>query len=446
MEYLHALAFLESQTNYEKKVAHNYTCTLKLSRIEKILALLGNPHESYPSVHIAGTNGKGSTARFLASLLSYQGLRVGLYTSPHLADIRERICINGTLISKRDFASSIHAIQDVCNKHPFFKDNETRLTYFELLTVSAFLYFKKQNIDICVCEVGLGGRLDATNVLPSAIQIITPIGFDHCSLLGNTLEKIAAEKGGIIKNGSLVISARHDKSVRDVLAKKAQEKGSSFSIYGESFSATNIKKRARGWQFDVCGYQKVKILFLPSYQIENAALALCAFKELSLRGIISIKVRPPQKGCYAVEWPGRFEVMNVSPMIIVDGAHNVHGTKALVSTIKELYPRKKIFIIYGTAGDKEYELSLKELRALSSSIVLTTFQNERAELPEKLSECASKIFDTISMFPDIKNALRSMIGKASRRDLIVITGSLYLVAEARTFLKRGAICHARDAK
>jgi dihydrofolate synthase/folylpolyglutamate synthase len=425
MKFETACAFLAHHANYEKKTRYEYTASFSLERVKKLLAALGDPQCSYASILIAGTNGKGSTAAVCARLAQEHGVRTGLYTSPHLVDLRERIQIDGEYISKQAFASRMARI-----KHALTRTRLTRrITYFEILTVLAFLYFADRKIDLCVAEVGLGGRLDATNVLPAGISVLTPIDYDHQILLGRTLAKIAREKAGIIHPQSIVISAVQPQEAAAVIVKYACRQQATLYTHKKDFRLSNMTTSGGRIRFDFGHVKNIALRLAGPFQADNAAVALQAFYMYAARHGIR-----PQAGCVRnafkrVIWPGRFEILRRRPRIILDGAHNPHAIRGLVRSIKKLYPRDKKVIIYATARDKDFRQNLKLLRSLTRTIVLTSYDSPRCLDLASLKRHAGRFFKDIHAFSDIQQALACAGSIAGKEGTIVITGSLYLVGE-----------------
>lgn len=366
---------------------------LGLERITHLLKTLGNPQTKFKSIHIAGTNGKGSTAAMIASILKEAGYRVGLYTSPHLFDYTERIKINGKDISMVDFHTGLKLVQKKASKL------KNKPTVFEALTAVAFWYFAKKKVDFAIVEVGLGGRLDATNVLTPLVSIITNIDYEHTKILGKTLAKIAGEKAAIIKAGVPVVTAEEKPEPLKVI-KSVCEKNHNLLI------SVN-RKQELGNRKQEIGNSNL----LGKHQIINAA---CADVAVRLAGI-KVSRSAIKKGFQKAKWPGRFQIISKKPYMIVDGAHNPAGIKALNVTIQELFS-KKFTIIFGCQKDKDYRKMLKELKPIASRIIVTKSSHKQA----------AKLKGYVS--------IEEAFAKWDKKSPLLITGSLFLVADALKIL------------
>lgn len=376
------------------------TAKLGLGRIRVILAALGNPQDSFRSVHVAGTNGKGSTCAMIEAGLRSAGIRTGLYTSPHLIEPTERIVVDGMPVTKHQFEQAFDAVHEVAGEgdHP---------TYFETVTAMGFWLFREMGVEIAVVETGLGGRLDATNILMPVLAVITPIDFDHEAYLGGTIEAIAAEKAGILKPGVSSIFARQRPEAQRLLdqAGVPQRRTADFEI-------RDLHIDARGSSFS-----GLRCPLAGEHQIENAIAAAMALESLG--------VSP--KGIENAVWPGRLEQISPNPDIILDGAHNPAGARALARYLERFYAGRKIWLIYGAMRDKAVDEIAGILFPLASELVLTAPDNTRALRPEALLEIAGRG----SIAPDLLTALKQVRDKVSENDVVIITGSLFLVGEAR---------------
>jgi len=421
MTYPQAIKYLESFINYEKIPAYPYKQSLKLERIKGFLESIGNPHLGLKCIHIAGTKGKGSTCAFLTYILREAGFKVGLYTSPHLADFRERIRILGCqavkfpgqrikdfegMIPKKDLARLIGKLKPAIDK--FNAESEYGpLTFFEGYTAIAFAYFKERNADFAVLETGLGGRLDATNVVNPLVCAITPISYEHMDKLGNTLGKIAAEKAGIIKTrGLTVITAPQKKEVLTVIRERCRITGAKLNKTGKF----DFKTRLIG------AHQKI-----------NAAVAVGAIEALRNYGI-SINAAAIKRGLTNTLWPGRCEVISKTPLIVLDGAQNVASAQALKKAIKDNFEYKKLILILGISSDKDIAGICRELLPLADTTILTQANSPRAADVDVIEKIArGKIIKTRK----VKEAKRIALKLAGKKDLILVTGSLFVVGEFR---------------
>jgi len=444
-----------------------------LRNITRLVSILGNPHKSFPSVHVAGTNGKGSTSAFIASLLKISGLKVGLFTSPHLVSFTERIRVNSEEITEHEVMSLTEEIRS--------KVVDFSPTFFEVVTALAFLYFQRKRIDIAVIEVGMGGRLDATNILMPEVSVITCIDYDHREYLGDTLSEIAYEKAGIIKDSIPVVVSSQAPGVLEVIEAKAKEKNSEVYLYGRDFSAVLKREDPSGICFDYFGGDSFDIhdLYLPligEHQMQNATVAIKAVELLSKKITPNSELRTPnfiREGLKDVKWPGRLEMIQDNPPILIDGAHNpaaaVMLSRALVKNFLGIY--KKIILILGIMGDKDIEGIMKPLLPIASEIILTSPGYERAAPPAKLAGIAASLgFPEVRVASCVKDAIEMAIKIAECRmqnsecemrsteyeiipkyeicnpkSLIVITGSFYTIGEAEEVLgQKGVLTRLRE--
>lgn len=432
MTYQEAIEYLDSFVNYEKKDDYSYSeGTFDLKRIGFLLKKLGNPHKDLKAIHIAGSKGKGSVACFCASILKEAGFKTGLYTSPHLETFRERIRINGEFISKEDMVELI----GIMRPHTEKIDS---LSFFEVYTALALLYFKRKKIDLAVVEVGLGGRLDATNVINPLVCVITPISFEHTQKLGNTLASVAKEKSGIIKRENLVISSPQKKEALDVIKKTAKDKSASIYVVGENISYQHIESTDTNQTFHVTGifgeYAPLKINLLGEHQVINAATAIGAIEALGFHRII-IPKEAIRKGLGQACWPGRIEVVKREPSIVLDGAQNVASVQALVKTIKKDFSYKRLILVLGISRDKDIAGMAKILRTIADRVILTRANLSRAAEPHSLAS----FFDqdkNVEITPSVKEAITRAKEYAEKDDLILICGSLFVVGEARRELNQ----------
>lgn len=422
-----AISFLESLGKFRIK--------LSLGRIEKLLAFFGNPHNFFKSIHVAGTNGKGSVCAFISNVLQEAGYKVGLYTSPHLLDIRERIKINGELISEEDFAFFVGSIHDKFKEFP----DEDKPTYFEVLTCVAFQYFKRMAVDIGVIEVGLGGRYDATNVINPEISIITSISYDHTEYLGRRIEKIAYEKGGIIKEGVPVCfggkSPTAWKVIKEIARKKRAE---AFWLYDNKFSLKRIySKGRRGFYIrSLKGDYEIFPLAHGFFQGENIAVSILASEILTERGY-KIEKETLIKGIEKSFIEGRMEVIDGNTNIIIDGAHNPDAIKKLLISLKEI-GIDSFVLLYASMKDKDIEKISRILFPKAKKIILTKVEELRGEEPENIFRRAYfKFKKDIIMEKDFAKAYEMAKSLCSDSDYLLVTGSLYLAGAVKKLIKNG---------
>lgn len=387
---------------------------LGLERVCKILKELGNPQNHLRTIHIAGTNGKGSVAAMLASTLTRAGYRTGLYTSPHLVDFRERIRIDGRKIPEEDVVRFANLV----------KSKGIGLTYFEFTTALAFQYFKKQEVDFLVLEVGLGGRLDATNTVKPLLSIITNISLEHTNYLGETVEEIAAEKAGIIKENVPVLTSCKGAAL-EIIKEKAAD------THSEILKPEKLNKTASDLQSQTFTYKdtEISLPLLGDFQLDNAAIALKAAEYLKGKGS-KISENSIKSGLESVRWPGRLEIHSEKPLIILDGAHNPAGISALTAFLKTLSYRKLI-LVFSVMDDKDYRKMLDIITPLTDKTILTKANIDRALQPEKIAEYLEESGKDVLIEKDVKKALDTALKTAAENDMILVTGSIYLVGNVK---------------
>ena len=406
MNYSESVRFLYSLGNEIQ------TAKFGLDRITRLLKALGNPHGAGRFVHVAGTNGKGSTCAMIEASLRAAGVRTGLYTSPHLIEPVERIQIEGNPINESQFADAFTEVHETSVRMLAAGDLDLHPTYFETVTAMAFLLFARERAGIVVLEVGMGGRLDATNVVTPALCAITPIDFDHETFLGDSVAKIAAEKAGILKPGVPAIFAEQSPEAESVL--RAHAKGS--YTLTRDWTISSLSVDARGSRFRMRGLDIV--CPLPGeHQVENARTAAIALHELGFS----------PAGIAATRWPGRLERVSERPEIILDGAHNAAGTRALVQYIQRFYTGRRIWLVYGVMRDKALGEMAAMLFPLAHRIIVTVPDNSRAMPPENIPAPGATLTRSVAEALDL-------VREADPGDVIFITGSLFVVGEARALL------------
>jgi dihydrofolate synthase / folylpolyglutamate synthase len=406
MTYSESVRFLYSLGNEIQ------TAKFGLDRISRLLEALGGPHRSGRFIHVAGTNGKGSTCAMIEAGLRAAGVRTGLYTSPHLIEPTERIQIDGHLISEDQFAEAFTQVHELAERMLSTGELDLHPTYFESVTAMAFLLFARQQVDTIVLEVGMGGRLDATNVVDPALSVITPIDFDHQFFLGDTLAKIAAEKAGILKPGVPAIFAEQPSEAETIL--RAHAKGP-YTLARE-WVISDLSIDERGSKFRMRGLDIVCPL-AGQHQVENARTAAIALHQLS--------VSPA--GIAQTRWPGRLERVSREPEIVLDGAHNPAGARALADHIRRFYSGRRIWMIYGVMRDKAVSEMASLLFPLADRVIVTMPDNSRAMPPEEIPAPGATITRTVGQAV-------ALLDKAAPSDAIFITGSLFVVGEARALL------------
>ena len=418
-------------TSYPESVRFLYslgneirTVKLGLERIRELLAALGNPHRSFRSVHVAGTNGKGSVAAMIASSLQAAGYRTGLYTSPHLAEPTERIRVDGKRISEDHFARVFDAVHHAALRMQRLGELEFHPTYFETVTAMGFLAFRELGVEVAVVETGLGGRLDATNVLEPEVAVITRIDYDHEAWLGNSIEAIAREKAGILKAGRPAVFGPQRPEALGVLEERAAELGIQ-PVEAASWTVHELELRPDGSRLVLRrGDAEIPIVcpLAGAHQIENVLSAVAALREL---GIEAGDIR---RGIARTRWPGRLERVREEPEVILDGAHNPGAMRELAAHIRRFYTGRKVWVLYGSMRDKSLDEIAGILAPVADHIVVTQIDSDRALRPEVLQ----KLFDhgAVEMAPDIEEGLE-MVLEAAPEDVVFVTGSLLLVGEVR---------------
>jgi dihydrofolate synthase/folylpolyglutamate synthase len=406
-----------------------------LENITILAKSLGHPERKYPSVHIAGTNGKGSTAAFLESILRHAGYRTGLYTSPHLERINERIRVNGEEIPDRAFADVFTRIHSVIEGQLATGTLRAHPTFFECVTAIAFAYFTERQVQVAIFETGLGGRLDATNIIVPEATIITRIDFDHENFLGHSLEEIAGEKAGIIKAGVPVIIAGQRDEARQVLLAKARELnapvvGANSAFIVESSQVMNGNVRAEVQEIATHKCFEIAPHLAGRFQLQNSLNAVAAARVLQSRGF-RISDTDIEKGIAAAVWPGRIEKVHSSPDIYLDGAHNPSAARELAAFCQENLTGRKIILIFGALRDKAVDEIAGILFPLASEVIFTQPRTSRAISAAQLAEIAGHHAAMLKIIPDAEEALEDALARSAPSDVICITGSLYLVGDLR---------------
>jgi dihydrofolate synthase/folylpolyglutamate synthase len=402
---------------------------LRLDRMHRALALFNHPENQFPSLHIAGTNGKGSTAALLHNILQQAGYRTALYTSPHLESFTERIRIGHEEIAQAEVVSLADEI--------WHRTAETNvpLTFFEFITVMAFIYFARSRIDVAVVEVGLGGRLDATNVVTPLVSVITTIAKDHEAYLGPDELSIAREKGGIVKPAIPVVCGKMSDPVAQVLREIARLRESPAYFLGMSFSFLLKNEHL----FDYIGIKQnlshLTLALRGRHQLVNASLALAALELVSEH--FSVPEAALREGLKTVRWPGRLEVISEQPLVILDGAHNPEGVRALTDALIELRRGRKIKLLFATMADKEWQLMLEMLAKLVDEMIFTRVSIERSADPELFAKNIPVPIPT-RVIQDSRTALTALLDRAQPDDILVVAGSLYLLGEIRPLLAKAS--------
>lgn len=447
MNYNTAISYINSFINFEKIPKYQYADAFRLERMNAILEELGGPHKDLNIIHAAGSKGKGSTCAITAYILKQAGYKVGLYTSPHLVDFKERIRIlekkpeNSNqkpvlfegMIGEDEFAEIVERIKPAAEK---FREHRTfgKASFFEILTACAFLYFKKRQVDIAVLETGLGGRLDATNVTIPLVSGITNISLEHTDKLGNTLAKITHEKAGIIKAGGLFVSASQEKEAMDVIKKACEEKNAKLYEIRKDIVYSIVNSSESGQVFDLKGpgyyYKNLEMNLIGSHQIENASLAISMIMLID-PDKINIEENDIREGLKKVSWPGRLQVIQKNPYIVLDGAHNSASALALADSIKKLFSYKKLICVFGISSDKDIKGVINVLETVSDIIILTKASNNpRAEDVSRLKQNFLNSRLGLEESSNIDEAMQKALRLADKDDLILVTGSLFVVGDA----------------
>ena len=435
--YNQAMKFLFEHTDYEKqrKLRYNVT-TFDLTRMEIFLKKLGNPHLKVPTVHIAGTKGKGSTATMLAKMVEANDYSVGLYTSPHVTTIHERIAINSEMITEKEMLVLVNRIRISIEE---FAEKDDSLTFFEIITAMAFLHFADKKVDLAIIETGLGGRLDSTNLITPKVVGITNISIDHQNLLGNTLDSIAKEKAGIIKEGIPVVTVPQDPAAMRVLKKQANALKAPFSVTGRDidFSSRFESSREHGPHTRIClttkdsKFEHLRVPLPGEHQAVNCGLALAMLDKLKTQGY-QIDDEKAVSGLKGLSLAGRMEIISDDPHIIIDAAHNASSIKALIQAIGQHVPYDSMVVIFGCNADKDVMGMLEQIQYGADKVIFTRSNSPKAVLPQDLAdmytEICGKMYQTALT---LREAVRIAKSAVSREDLICITGSFYLVGQAK---------------
>jgi dihydrofolate synthase / folylpolyglutamate synthase len=440
--YSTATRFLATFTDYERLCRIGYNnINFSLSRMQKLLSLVGNPHRKFKSVHIAGTKGKGSTAHMVANMLEGSEYKVGLYTSPHVVDVRERIMINNRMIPEHDFVRLLNKLLPTLRD----SDEKHRSTLFEILTCLGFMYFAEEEVDMAVIETGLGGRLDSTNVIKPEISAITTISYDHMHILGNTLPKIATEKAGIFKPGVPAISVPQPPEVKEALTKVARAVKTPLRFTGEDidFSYRFESSRITGPHTRIClttprsKFEHLPVPLPGEHQAINCGLALAIIDALKEKGY-QINDQQALEGLARTRLPARMELVSEDPRILIDGAHNPPSIEALIKTIGQHITYDSMVVIFGCAVDKDVDGMLDQIAMGADKVIFTKNGTMRSADPEELALRFEERTGRMAQWADnVGEALRVAGSVATRGDIICVTGSFYLAGEAkRIFITR----------
>ncbi|MDA8431917.1 MAG: bifunctional folylpolyglutamate synthase/dihydrofolate synthase [Nitrospiraceae bacterium] len=434
--------------SYERTIEYlyglqQYGMKFGLDNIRTLMSVFGCPQHSFRTVHVAGTNGKGSTSAMIESVLRTAGVRTGLFTSPHLISFTERIRIDGQEIAEEEVISLAERVREAAGRIEDFSP-----TFFEVVTAMAFLHFRDRKVEWAVVETGLGGRLDATNVIAPEVSVITRIGLDHCDFLGRTLREIAGEKAGIVKPGVPVVSAAQDAEAAEVIARKAEETGSGLFAFGREFTAELASESLEGITFHYSGARRHRRLAVPlagDFQAMNASLAVKTVEVVS--GGFPGRQLDVRKGLAGVRWPGRLELVRDDPPVLIDAAHNPQAAAVLAENLKKiaLSAYGKIILVMGAMGDKDIEGLIGPLLPLASEILFCAPAYGRAAPPERLAAAAAKAGYASIVAPGVAEAIVKAEELRHSGELIVITGSFYTIGEAKEYLgSKGVLTRLRE--
>ncbi len=405
---------------------------LGLENISYLLNELGNPGRKLKCIHVAGTNGKGSVCAIISSILENDNYRVGLYTSPHLNSLEERIQINGELISEEDLVRYFEKIKPIADNMK--EESVGEPTFFEVLTALSFLYFAEEEVDYAVLEVGLGGRLDATNVITPLVSVLTSIAVEHVEFLGSSLEEIAFEKASIIKENSIAVSAPQEREALDVIELRCMKQKSKLLLVGRDSSFIGLSSGIDGSEFDYRGiYSPYGSLFIPllgEHQLVNAATAITAVESLREYGI-HISRDAVNEGLSSVSWPARLEILKKKPFIVLDGAHNPSGMHQLKKTITELFKYKRLLLVMAVSAKKDLKGMVSEIAAVTDIPIVTGLSEMKCISPDKIAREFKAYGKDAVVKTDIPSAVEYALSLAGVDDLILVSGSLYGAAEAR---------------
>lgn len=430
MNYNEALEYIHG--------SHKFGIKLGLDNIKKLLELLNDPQKKLKFIHVAGTNGKGSTSSFIANILMEEGYKVGLFTSPYLERFNERIRINNELIPDNVLADITYKVKLKVEKMVELGYNHP--TEFEIVTAISFMYFLDQNVDYVVLEVGLGGRYDSTNIIEKPLVcVITPIDMDHMNILGDTLAKIAYEKAGIIKENSLVISHYQKEEAKKVIDEVVKSKDSEITYLEENyFKLKKSDEKGNVFDFNYKSYrfEDLKITLIGNHQMNNASLAILTILKLNEKGLINIRTESIINGLLKTKWNGRLEMIKSNPKFIIDGAHNLHGAKALVKALENINYDKLILGI-GMLADKDVDKVLEVLIPKADKIIITEAKLPRALNSVSLAKKIDKFNKDYFIKNEINDAVNMAFKIANNNDLILFSGSLYIIGDVRKYVKNG---------
>ncbi len=443
MNYEEALAFINSLLSIERPV-RSAAEPVKLRRVEELLHRLGDPHQRVPIALVAGTKGKGSTAAMLASILERSGFRIGLYTKPHLVDYRERFRVNSHLITPAALTQVVEQVQphvQAMQDHPYGLP-----TYFDVSVALAFLHFAASGADLVVMEVGLGGRLDATNVADPIVSIITPISYDHMEILGTTLDAIAREKAGIIREHGTVVSAPQPPEARAAIIDVCTRRDARLWLIDEVMQWQVISAALHEQTFTLRGpwgdYGRLVLPLIGTHQVINAATAIAAAETLQARGF-PLRPQAVREGLAAVQWPARIEVLQERPYVVVDVAHNPASIGALRQVLERLFQGRRIFLVFGMIATHDHRACTSLIAPLADLAIVTTPLHLRPLPAPVLAEEVRRYVARVEVIEDRFRAVERALALADTDDVVVITGSFFLAGDVREAFRRKSFGAAR---
>jgi len=441
--YQESLDFIYSFVDFSMKRhvddSHHF---FKLDRMRKFAELLDNPQDNYPSIHVTGTKGKGSVASLCASALQAAGYKVGLYTSPHLQEFTERIQINGMEIDKAELVALVNRVRPLTQQVP-------EITTFELTTALGFLYFAEQQVDIAVIEVGLGGRLDATNIINPLVSVITPISYDHRAVLGDTLTEIAYEKGGIIKPGKPVVLSPQQPEAEKELLRIAAEREAPITQVEKAYTYTEVAHNLDGQEMIITRRLtnnanaplslaaeplRLHLPLLGMHQVQNAATAFAALDIIAQNGIM-LTPQAVAQGFAQVTWSARFEILRKEPPLVIDSAHNGDSMRRLRQTLDEYFPGRAFILIFGASADKELDDMFREILPRVESVITTQSVHPRAADPQGLAQRIGQYNVPVQAINPAEAALSKALELAGSEKGIIVAGSIFIAAAIRSIWK-----------
>ena len=432
LTYRQALRIIFERADFERDDRPPYAQRVwRIARVEELLSQFGNPHQAFRSVHVAGTKGKGSTTAMIEAILRAAGYGTGMYTSPHLHTFRERIRINGELIPEQGVVAMVEQMRPVLDARP-------ELSVFEIMTALAMWYYAQRRVDFGVFEVGMGGRLDATNVLRPVVSVITSISKDHVKVLGDTIEAIAREKAGIIKPAIPVVSAPQRPDAMHVIRQTCAERGAPLTVVGRDWRWRFVGANLSGQRFSVYRaghdeqpeYANLTLPLLGAHQLENACTAIAAIETLPDNGVF-IRPEDLRRGLASVDWPGRMEILGQRPLVLVDGAHNVFSMQRLLDALGSYMTYERLLVVFGAGHTHNPGDLLETLLPRVHRLYVTQADHAKATPAAELKALVSALGAEALASSTVREALRHALDDAHEEDLVLATGSLFVVAEAR---------------